>query len=389
MKVFYFAALVLSWLLISCNGEASQHSATLTVENAENYFFALDFGTNESDLSGVEDYFFTTFPHDDPTGGEVVYDRRQWMNDELIKPVKGDGLHLYLKARAGDERFDSFRITSKGYYNLNAQNQRILFVFKGNLPSGKGIWPAWWLNGSKEDLWTYQNASAVLTDAALDAYSGKGHFYDTPSAVNGTDWPAAGEVDIIETINGDSLIYNTIHTCPQMCNSEWNSNGEIINCANAKPDDPNAGCSGKPYAVRSPEGTFACLWEKHSFKFYYWPPDQKVRADGGPLSAEPDPAGWNDRFLKNEVRLLESDVPCNSNLHQQWQCNSCAQSNSCTFSNLKMILNTTLCGKWAGNEFDSTPHALQNCRAYISGEGRSKIDNQFLKIEYIAVKNLK
>ena len=72
------------------------------------------------------------------------------------------------------------------------------------------------MNGSTKEM------IILLQMKVLDKYSGIGQFYNTPSPVNCTDWPAAGEIDIIETINGDNIIHNTIHTCPQMCDSEWN-----------------------------------------------------------------------------------------------------------------------------------------------------------------------
>jgi len=383
--LFTLISVLLLITFISCEIKSVKKTG---VADIENQFFAMDFVNNSYVMSDVENHFFTTFPHDDPTEGDVVYDRKKWMNKDIIKLVDRDGIYLYLKSRNEQPMFDSFRLTTKAYYNLNKDNQRILFVFKGKLPSGKGIWPAWWLNGSKQDPWTYKNDETVTTDSDLDTLSGKGHFYDTQSAVNGTDWPAAGEVDIIETINGDSLIYNTIHTCPQMCDSEWNSNGQIINCANAKKNDPNAGCSGKPYAISSLEGTFACLWEKTRIKFYYWPADFDVKANGGPLNERPDPETWTGDILKNEVHLLETEAECNSELHQDWQCNSCAESNTCTFINMKMIFNATLCGKWAGNNFDASKNALQNCRSYIMGKGKNSIDNQFLKIEYVSVSKI-
>ena len=148
--------------------------------------------------------------------------------------------------------------TTKAFYNLNEETKKILFVYKGSLPSEKGMWPAWWLNGSKEDTWTYQDSVPALADEALNRYSGKGNYYDTPSAVNNTDWPGAGEIDIIENVNGDDLVHNTLHTCPQMCDSEWNGDGVMINCANAKTNDVNPGCSGKTYDVEELAGTF-CL----------------------------------------------------------------------------------------------------------------------------------
>ena len=187
-----------------------------------------------------------------------------------------DGLYGFIKNRNDTLGFDSFRFTSKPYYNLNDNVQKILFVFKGKFPSENGVWPAWWLNGSRQDEWLYKGDNNSTSNESLDKYSGVGQFYNTPSPVNCTDWPAAGEVDIIETINGNNIIHNTIHTCPQMCDSEWNDGGVIINCANATLIDPNSGCSGKSYKIDSPEGTFACLWENNSFRFYYWEPDKPM-----------------------------------------------------------------------------------------------------------------
>ena len=354
----------------------------------ENHFFALDFENEKYDLSEVEKYFFTTFPHDDPTLGDVIYDRTKWVNDNMIKLSDHDGLYGYIKYRNDGAGFDSFRFTSKPYYNLNNEVHKILFVFRGKFPSAKGVWPAWWLNGSRQSEWLYKENSTSISDKSLDEYSGVGQFYNTPSPVNCTDWPAAGEVDIIETINANNIIHNTIHTCPQMCDSEWNNDGIIINCANATATDPNSGCSGIPYKLTSVEGTFACLWENNSIRFYYWEPDFDVRSDCGPLSNSPEPVNWSKSSLKNHVRFLETNTKCDTKSHQDWQCENCEGKNKCDFVNLKMIFNITLCGKWAGDEFDETESSLNNCREYIIGEGKESINNQFIKIEYVAVKKL-
>jgi len=381
-------ALLVGIFIISCSANKEQNISRVTTDIIENRFFKLDFINNSYEMQDVEYHFFTTFPHDDPTQGDVVYDRKNWINKDMMKLLNGEGLYLYIKSREDDVMFDSFRLTSKSFYSLNDENQRILFVFKGKMPSAKGVWPAWWLNGSRQEEWLYKNLKYVENDNGLDKYSGKGHFYDTPSAVNPTDWPAAGEIDIIETINGNNIIYNTIHTCPQMCNSEWNNDGIIINCANANTIDPNAGCSGEPYKVDSIEGTFACFLEKDRIRFYYWKPDEEVLSDGGPLSEMPKPDLWIGDNLKNSVRLLETESKCESEIHQDWQCNSCAESNSCKFTNLKMIFNITLCGKWAGREFDESDQPTKNCQTYIRGEGKDKINNQFIKIEYVSVSEI-
>lgn len=356
--------------------------------NYENQFFILDFENQKYDFSKVEKYFFTTFPHDDPTLGDVIYDRMKWVNDDMIRLSENEGLYSYIKSRDDSLGFDSFRFTSKPYYNLNDDVHKILFVFKGKFPSEKAVWPAWWLNGSRQDEWLYKENNNSISDESLDKYSGVGQFYNTPSSVNCTDWPAAGEVDIVETINDDNIIHNTIHTCPQMCNSEWNDDGIVINCANATHTDPNSGCSGKSYKVNSLEGTFACLWENDSFRFYYWDSDSDVRSDGGPLSELPRPELWNNYNLKNQVRLLETDTDCEEQIHKDWQCENCEGKNKCEFVNLKMIFNITLCGKWAGDEFDETDNSLINCKEYILNEGKDAIDNQYIKIEYVSVSNL-
>lgn len=354
----------------------------------ENKFFTLDFENENYEFSDVEKYFFTTFPHDDPTYGNVVYDRMNWINDEMIKLANHDGLYCYIKFRNDSLGFDSFRFTSKPYYNLSDSIRKILFVFKGKFPSANGVWPAWWLNGGRQSEWLYAENNNPVSDKSLDGYSGVGHFYNTPSSVNCTDWPAAGEVDIIETINGDNVIHNTIHACPQMCDSEWNNDGVIINCGNATATDPNSGCSGTPYKLNSPEGTFACLWKKDAISFYYWQPEDDVRLPGGPLSNSPNPELWSETNLKNQVQFLETDADCEEEIYQGWQCKNCEGKDECEFVNLKMIFNITVCGKWAGSEFDETESSFDNCREYILTEGKELIDNQFIKIEYVAVKKL-
>ena len=386
-----FLVRIILFLLVglsACQNAEAPEQVKTELGNYENQFFTLDFENESPGFSDFENHFFTNFPHNDPTLGDVVYDQAKWIHDDMIDLKEKDGLFAYTKFREDSKGFDSFRFTSKAFYNLNEATTKILFVFKGSLPSEKGMWPAWWLNGSKEDTWIYTDINPAFTDDLLNRYSGKGNYYDTPSSVNSTDWPGAGEIDIIENINGDTEVHNTLHTCAQMCDSEWNDDGVIINCANAKPNDVNPGCSGSTYNVEQLAGTFACLWEQDAIRFYYWEPGSAVKENGGPLSAQPNPDLWTGGTLKNTVKLLETDAKCDDALHQPWQCKNCAESNTCQFQNMKMIFNVTLCGAWAGNTFDDTANAFSNCEAYIRGEGKSNIDNQFMKIEYVSVNPL-
>ena len=385
--LLFIAAITFIFSVTSCTGKNKESLEPEVSHNYENNYFVLDFEKQEYDFEDLQKYFFTTFPHKDPTLGDVVYDRTKWVNENMIEIKKNDGLYSYVRSRNDSLGFDSFRLTSKAYFNIKNDNSKILFVFKGEVPSSKGIWPAWWLNGSSEDEWLYRNNDA--TDEALDSFSGIGNYYDTPSAVNCTDWPSGGEIDIIETVNGDNVIHNTIHTCPQMCNSEWNDDGVIINCANSNESDPNPGCSGKTYNVDETRGTFACVLEKKSIRYYYWEPGEDIRNVGGPLHSNPDEKLWRDKYLKNEAKLVENEVDCSDEVHQAWQCENCSGSNTCTFKNMKMIFNITICGVWAGNNFDDSDSAFDNCKEYIMGEGKNLINGQFVKLEYVSVSELK
>lgn len=378
-----FLVIFTSLVLLAFGKEYAQDSQAY-----ENQFFILDYENSAEDLKSFRDKFFTTFPHNDPTGGTVNYDRTRRINKNLVKFESDKGIYAYIKARNDELGFDSFRLTSKPYFNITGSTKKILFVFKGEFPSGKGLWPAWWLNGSYQSEWTYSDSVSATSDELLDYYSGKGEFHNTPSSVNCTDWPSGGEIDIIENINGENLIHNTIHTCPQMCNSEWNDDGIIINCANSNSEDPNPGCSGREYEIETTAGTFACLWEEGSIKFYYWQPNDNVRLPGGPLSSKPQPQLWNENYLKNKVRLVESHLECAEDINQEWQCENCKDANECRFVNMKMIFNATICGVWAGNKFDSTDRSLGNCNNYVLGEGQIHINNKFMKIEYVAARNL-
>ncbi|WP_371372203.1 hypothetical protein [Thalassotalea aquiviva] len=380
MKIKHILSIFIATLSISL-----VPAATAKSDNSD--FYTFDFERKSYSMKDVEQQFFTTFPHDDPTAGDVIYDRKLWKHDNMIELKNQDGLFMYIRSRDDVPMFDSVRLTSKAYYNID-NNETILFVFKGKLPSANGLWPAWWLNGGQEPTWLYAGEGKLDTDKHLDSYSGVGHFYNTPSPVNPTDWPAAGEIDIIENINGHKTIHNTLHTCPQMFDGQWNDSTVAINCANANSSDPNPGCSGTPYEIEKPEGTFAIAWQKDTIKYYYWNSKDDVRKEGGPLSENPDLAMWDKQSLKNTVKLLPGSQSCDASVHEPWQCKSCKGSEDTGFVNMKVIFNITTCGKWAGLQFDDTPEALANCKAHILGEGKSDIDSQSIKIEYLSVKKL-
>jgi len=62
-------------LAFSCSENGDQKKLAITIDSIENRFFKLDFEKNTYEMSDVENYFYTTFPHDDPTQGDVEWGR--------------------------------------------------------------------------------------------------------------------------------------------------------------------------------------------------------------------------------------------------------------------------------------------------------------------------
>ena len=87
-----------------------------------------------------------------------------------------DGI-LHIRANKEDyegSKYTSARMITKGKFSFTYGTVEARIA----LPVGKGIWPAFWLLG--------QNIDAV-------------------------SWPACGEIDIIETVNSENVVYGTNH----------------------------------------------------------------------------------------------------------------------------------------------------------------------------------
>ena len=95
--------------------------------------------------------------------------------------VSNSILHIRAKKESyGDKSYTSARMLSKNKFNIQYGYVEARIA----LPSGMGIWPAFWMLG--------QNIDSV-------------------------SWPACGEIDIIEAINNENKVYSTCH---------WQANGQ-------------------------------------------------------------------------------------------------------------------------------------------------------------------
>ena len=105
--------------------------------------------------------------------------------------VKDGVLHIRAqKENYEGQKYTSARMLTKGKFAFKYGTVEARIA----LPTGKGIWPAFWMLG--------QNIDEV-------------------------SWPACGEIDIIETINDENIVYGTHH---------WQSNGNHASYGNNTKD---------------------------------------------------------------------------------------------------------------------------------------------------------
>ncbi|ORY08221.1 concanavalin A-like lectin/glucanase domain-containing protein [Clohesyomyces aquaticus] len=206
----------------------------------------------------------------------------------------------------------SIRLTSKKSYNNG-----LVVLDVEHMPTGCGTWPAFWMVG--------------------------------PS------WPKNGEIDILEGVNEQEANAMTLHTGPG-CSIAADSGafaGEIAtsNCdVNAANQDKNAGCSihasnKNTYGAglnANNGGVYATLWTDEAISIYFFPrgsiPDD-VTGDS------PNPAGWGKPAAK-----FAGDCHIPS-----------------IFKSQQIVFDTTFCGDWAGQVWDSSSCASKadTCNSFV------------------------
>ena len=161
-----------------------------------------------------------------------------------------------LHIRANKESYNgsgytSARMITKGKYSFTYGTVEARIA----LPTGKGIWPAFWMLG-----------------ANIDEVS----------------WPACGEIDIIEAINAESIVYGTNH---------WAYNGEHAQYGNNTSDFHGA---KKELDIKQFH-TYKLTWDEKIIAMYV--DDFKYHE----ISIE-DNAGGTDAFHKPQFFLLNVAV---------------------------------------------------------------------------------
>ncbi|KIK70407.1 glycoside hydrolase family 16 protein [Collybiopsis luxurians FD-317 M1] len=235
----------------------------------------------------------------------------------------------------------SVRITTNSHYD-----QGIWILDAVHMPTGCGTWPAFWTNGP--------------------------------------NWPAGGEIDIVEGVNDYIANQATIHTNPGCSISSSNSNtlgitGTVVggtNCAAAETN--NQGCGVRAASNVSfgaafnnnGGGVYASKLDDTGVSIYFWPADE---VPGDILAGTPQPSGWGKPLA-------------------MWAASGCTPSTF--FYQQSAIFDTTFCGDWSGSVWSDSgiPGQEQSCAqrtGYSTCEAFVKAEGSAFSQAYWEIKSVK
>ncbi|KZT06212.1 glycoside hydrolase family 16 protein [Laetiporus sulphureus 93-53] len=270
----------------------------------------------------------------DPTDGTVQYVDSSTASSNNLTSITSSGSAI-------------MRVDTTETVSGNRQSVRITtdYTYTGGLvildavhvPTGCGTWPAFWSNGP--------------------------------------NWPAGGEIDIVEGVNTFTANQASIHTNPGCSLPSSDSDaltisGTVVggtNCAAAETGD--AGCGvvstsdssfGSGFNAIS-GGVYAMEWTDDGIKVWFF---ERSAIPSDITSGSPDPTGWATPLAS-------------------WPSTDCTTSDF--FYDHSAIFDTTLCGEWAGNAWDNTGSAGQSescasitgystCADFVQNSGSSFAD---------------
>ncbi|PYI21856.1 hypothetical protein BO86DRAFT_309881, partial [Aspergillus japonicus CBS 114.51] len=280
--------------------------------------------------------YFDFYTGADPTNGFVTYTNQSYAESSGLVKVNNNGSfymgvdHTTKLSTTGPGR-ESVRIESKKYYDHG-----LFIIDLAHMPGSVcGTWPAFWSTGA--------------------------------------NWPADGEIDIIEAVNlntASEIVLHTSGTCDVSAQSDMTGTLTATHCGE---DAGTTGCvvqssegsSGTPFNEQG-GGVYAMEWQEDYIKFWYFARDSiptSITAGTPDISAFGTPMG-----------------------HLQGSCNFAEH-----FKSQKFIFDTTFCGDWAGGVFLSSgcpisdkTSATKSCVAYVA-ENPSAFEESFWEINYIKI----
>ena len=269
-----------------------------------------------------DDYFngdffdgFTFFTGADPTHGFVDYVDQSTAQSNGYINSSSNSVYIGTDSvnKASSSGRESVRITSNKAYDSG-----LIILDLAHMPGGIcGTWPAFWTVGP--------------------------------------NWPASGEIDIIEGVNSQSTDAMTLHTssgCSISKSGDFSGSVNTANCdVNAEGQAANAGCSidnddSQTYGAgfnANEGGVYATNYESDAISIYFFPRNS-IPSDIS--SGSPDPSSWG-----KPIAQFSGDCDINSKINSQ-----------------QIVFDLTFCGDWAGAVWstDSTCSAkASSCNDYV------------------------
>lgn len=291
----------------------------------------------QSSIAGytlIADYFaenliksFDFFTDKDPTKGFVKYTNVDSAITETLVGVDPDLSNATYLGVDNTQEFTSgrpsTRLTSKESFNHGLFVADII-----HMPGGIcGVWPALWLVGP--------------------------------------EWPKNGEIDILEGVNEQGTNAVTLHTdagCSIDPNAGFKGNLSTANCDVKAPGQAeNTGCGIKSTNPQSYGagfnanlgGVYALEWTSQAIKIWFFP---RGTTPNDINTNTPNPTTWG-------APLAQFSGPgCDIDSH---------------FQNLQLVINTSFCGVWAGQVWDSSPACKAKagtCEEYVAKNPKDFVD---------------
>ncbi|KAJ1311528.1 hypothetical protein OPQ81_010012 [Rhizoctonia solani] len=276
----------------------------------------------------------------DPTNGAVDYQTLEGSASAGLHEINSDGnaiMRVETTQQVSGNR-KSVRLHSRTTYN-----GALVILDAVHMPYGCGTWPAFWSNGP--------------------------------------NWPNGGEIDIVEGVNDYQTNQASLHT-KSGCTipEQYGSSGTLaasLNCAAG--ETGNQGCGqlnskpnnyGKAFNDNG-GGVYAMKWDKSGISVYFFPRDE-IPSDIN--NEAPRPNTWG--------------TPVGN-----WPAQNCDPFEF--MADHIMIFDTTLCGDWAGNAWQSSGIAGQTqtcaaktgystCLDYIRNEG-ANLKDAFWEVKSVKV----
>ncbi|KAJ7491141.1 glycoside hydrolase family 16 protein [Mycena latifolia] len=240
------------------------------------------------------------FTDADPTHGLINYQSRENAKaKQLISYLDNKAVIAvddYTWIQQGHNR-DSVRISSKKHYNAGT----LIIADFAQMPQGCGVWPAFWTVGPA--------------------------------------WPTKGEIDVLEMTHDKGLNQYHLHTSDG-CSLDRNQpmQGQVLTTGCASGPANNDGCGVQDKDPRSygdgfngaGGGVYAMYWGTDSIKMWHWAHGE---IPGDIQAKQPNTGSW-----PTPAATFAAGASCDISKH---------------FADHVLVLNTAICGDWAGATYQS------------------------------------